>query len=204
MHADPPTRHRRCHATSGVATSRAAAARTPSTTPGSAACSASAARSPRTGTTTRQRAVLEGQLRGPHAEPLRPGAQSARDRRRYSTRDPESRHLRRSRSAARVPRRPDPNCVPYNIFDLSSPARPQDALTYLQAPTLAIGTIDQEIYTGHASPAIWAGSGCRARSPTRASRSRSASSAARTGWSSCPTCCCRRRPSVARAAPSPP
>src|SRR5688572_173165 len=40
----------------------------------------------------------------------------------------------------------DPNCVPYNIFDLSSP--PTDAvLTYLQAPTISTATIDQSIYT---------------------------------------------------------
>ncbi len=41
----------------------------------------------------------------------------------------------------------DPNCVPYNIFDLNSP--PTEAvLNYLQAPTISTARIDQEIYTG--------------------------------------------------------
>ena len=40
----------------------------------------------------------------------------------------------------------DPNCVPYNIFDLSNPPT-QAALDYLQAPTISSARIDQEIYT---------------------------------------------------------
>jgi len=40
----------------------------------------------------------------------------------------------------------DPNCVPYNIFDLSQPPT-QAALDYLQAPTISSARIDQEIYT---------------------------------------------------------
>lgn len=40
----------------------------------------------------------------------------------------------------------DPNCVPYNVFDPHgiTPA----ALTYLQAPGIQTGTIDQEVYVG--------------------------------------------------------
>jgi iron complex outermembrane recepter protein len=41
----------------------------------------------------------------------------------------------------------DPNCVPYNIFDLNSPPT-EGALNYLQAPTISTARIDQEIYTG--------------------------------------------------------
>ncbi len=41
----------------------------------------------------------------------------------------------------------DPNCVPYNIFNLST-APSEDALAYLQAPTISSARIDQSIYTG--------------------------------------------------------
>jgi outer membrane receptor protein involved in Fe transport len=41
----------------------------------------------------------------------------------------------------------DPNCVPYNIFDLSNPPN-ADVLNYLQAPTVSTARIDQEIYNG--------------------------------------------------------
>ena len=64
----------------------------------------------------RDRAVLEGELRGPHAEPLHPGAQPACDRCHHRPglrRAPPS----ASRSAARCSTATDPNCVPYNIFD---------------------------------------------------------------------------------------
>jgi outer membrane receptor protein involved in Fe transport len=42
----------------------------------------------------------------------------------------------------------DPLCVPYNIFDLTGAGPSEEALTYLQAPSVSTARIDQEIYTG--------------------------------------------------------
>ncbi len=42
----------------------------------------------------------------------------------------------------------DPNCVPYNIFDLNAGGPSPEALAYLQAPTISTARIDQVIYNG--------------------------------------------------------
>ena len=149
----------------------------------------------------RLRAVLEGQLRGPHAEPLRPGAQSARDRRRSLTR------IRRAATfgAAGLPL--------VSLDGIGSELRAvqhlrsrqcthRGALDYLQAPTIS----DRHDRAGdlhrhrHGRPRRHrAAEPVRVREHPDGVRYRDA---ARTAWSSCPTCCCRRRPSVARAARS--
>ena len=82
----------------------------------------------------------------------------------------------------------DPNCVPYNIFDLGSPPT-QDALAYLQAPTHLDGPDrpgDLHRHR-HGRPRRH-----RAAEPVRLREHPDGvrrSSAARTAWSSCPTCC---------------
>ena len=86
----------------------------------------------------RERAVLEGELRGPHAEPLRSGAQSARDRRQSSTRIRPARPSVRSRSAARSSTaRIRTACRTTSSISRNPPT--QAALDYLQAPTISIG-----------------------------------------------------------------
>ncbi len=61
----------------------------------------------------------------------------------------------------------DPNCVPYNIFDLSSPPT-EAALAYLQAPTISTGPDRPGDLHRHRHGRSRAASGCRAPSRARA------------------------------------
>ena len=92
-----------------------------------------------------ERAVLEGEPRGSHAEPLRHGAQPARNRRRSRPGSGE-RHLQPA-GLPLVPRRHGSELRAVQHLR-SLPIHPaQAALAYLQAPTISSARIDQEIYT---------------------------------------------------------
>jgi hypothetical protein len=91
----------------------------------------------------------------------------------------------------------DPNCIPYNPFRIGGVT--EEALDYLQVPGIQTGTIEQEVYTASVTGTS-AASGCRARSPRRASRSCSVSKSGSTAWTTSRTTCSPLRSFRVRAA----
>ena len=159
-----PGNHASCRCSSDAATSRAAVARTPSTTPASAVCVGVRGAISENWDYDAERAVLEGEPAGRTLNRFvmersqraidvvhRPGSG---ERRRFN--QPVCRSFLDGT---------DPNCVPYNIFDLGiRPARPLWP-TCRRRPSRRPGSTRRSIRP--ASRATWAASGCRAPSRAR-------------------------------------